>query len=214
MRRLKLTKGFTMIELVVTMAIFAILVALAVPSFESVFNSNRLSGAANEILAGMQSARMEAVRRNARAGFCLTDDPDAAAPACTNNQGAWRGYIVFADDGGCIQQTTADGVGGCVLADRNNGVLDASETAIRSGTFPERVEIFVSNNIDVATPAVIFRGDGFAKLGADSSLLNGTIRACITTTQPPNNRRDVVIANGSQTRVLPASSGAGACNAP
>ena len=193
MQRLTTPKGFTMIELVVTMAILA---------------------TANEILSGVQTARMEAVRRNARAGLCFTDTPDAATPACTNNQAAWRGYIVFADDGGCIQQTTAAGVGGCTLADRNNGVLDASEAAIRTGTFPQRVQVFVSNDIDVATPAVIFRGDGFAKLGADSSLLNGTIRACIVTTQPPNNRRDVTIANGSQTRVLPASSGAGACNAP
>lgn len=57
-------QGFTLIELMVTIAVAAILLAIATPSFTSIINSNRLTGAANEMVATLQAARMEAVRLN------------------------------------------------------------------------------------------------------------------------------------------------------
>src|SRR3546814_3559152 len=56
--------GFTFIELMLTIAVAAILLAIATPSFTSIINSNRLTGAANEMVATLQAARMEAVRLN------------------------------------------------------------------------------------------------------------------------------------------------------
>ena len=91
MRHLKTGSGFTLIELVVTMAVLAILVTLATPSFTSIMNNNRLTSNANEMLTTLQSARMEAVRRNARVVICRNDTPDTAT-ACNTGAGAWLGW--------------------------------------------------------------------------------------------------------------------------
>lgn len=63
-------RGFTLVELMVTVAVAAILMAIATPSFTSIINSNRLTSAANEMVATLQTARMEAVRLNTTVKVC------------------------------------------------------------------------------------------------------------------------------------------------
>ncbi|MBP7370617.1 MAG: GspH/FimT family pseudopilin, partial [Arenimonas sp.] len=75
-------KGFNLIELIVALSVLSILVTLSIPSFTSLFNSNRLTANANEMLSTIQLARMEAVRRNARVVVCRSDNPDVA-PVCS-----------------------------------------------------------------------------------------------------------------------------------
>lgn len=55
-------QGMTLIELMVTVAIFAITAAIAVPSLSNLINSNRLTGIANNLNAALVSARTEAVK--------------------------------------------------------------------------------------------------------------------------------------------------------
>lgn len=63
-------RGFTLVELMVTIAVAAILMAIATPSFTSLINSNRLTSSSNEMVAVIQIARMEAVRLNTTVGVC------------------------------------------------------------------------------------------------------------------------------------------------
>jgi len=56
-------RGFTLIELMVTIAIAAILLAVVVPSFSDLLARRRLEGMANELSADLQYARTEAVSR-------------------------------------------------------------------------------------------------------------------------------------------------------
>ncbi|HEY8099070.1 MAG TPA: GspH/FimT family pseudopilin [Methylobacter sp.] len=56
--------GFTMIELLVVVAIIAILVAMAVPSFSTVFDKQRITSATEAVLADLRWARSEAIKRN------------------------------------------------------------------------------------------------------------------------------------------------------
>lgn len=64
--------GFTLVELMVAVAILAILAVIAVPSLQQAILRNRLTSAANELVATFQLARMEAVRRNRVVEVCPT----------------------------------------------------------------------------------------------------------------------------------------------
>ncbi len=57
-------RGFTLIELMVTIAIFALLLFLALPNYQTWIQNTQLRTAAEAILNGVQLARAEAVRRN------------------------------------------------------------------------------------------------------------------------------------------------------
>ena len=63
-------RGFTLVELMVTVAVAAVLLMIAVPSFRNITLSNRLNTAANDLVNAISVARMEAVKRNASTQFC------------------------------------------------------------------------------------------------------------------------------------------------
>ncbi len=82
----KSTKGFTLIELMVTVALIGVLMSIAAPSFTGIQRNSVLTSTANNILAALNVARAEALKRNATVGF---------APTSGNNLNA--GYVVFVD---------------------------------------------------------------------------------------------------------------------
>ena len=63
--------GFTMTELLIVLAIVAILSAVAAPSFRNMIRDMSVSSAADELVAGLQFARSEAVRINQTTRFSL-----------------------------------------------------------------------------------------------------------------------------------------------
>lgn len=86
--------GFTLIELMVTIAVVAILLAIALPSFQGALRSNRVTTATNEMIASLSLARSEAIRNKGGAGVC----PSSNGTACVGN---WSdGWLVWADANG------------------------------------------------------------------------------------------------------------------
>jgi type IV fimbrial biogenesis protein FimT len=72
-------RGFTLIELMTGIALFAILMMLAMPTFTSMLQNGRLRATGESILAGLQIARTEALRRNQKVEFMLlAANPDPA----------------------------------------------------------------------------------------------------------------------------------------
>jgi len=69
-----LSAGFTMMELMIGIAVFAILTTLAVPAFNQFLQSNRLAGQTNEMVAALQFARSEALKRGSWAELCASAD--------------------------------------------------------------------------------------------------------------------------------------------
>ncbi len=86
--------GFTMVELSIAIAILAILLGLGIPSFYSLLRNASIRSAADSMQAGVQVARMEALRRNERVTFWLVDNVTAACARTV----AGTGWVVSVDD--------------------------------------------------------------------------------------------------------------------
>ncbi len=85
-------KGFTMVEMMVVVAILAIVAAIAFPSFEATLRSNRVATTTNELLASFALARSEALRSPGGAHVCTSTDGET----CTGTD--WeQGWIVWID---------------------------------------------------------------------------------------------------------------------
>jgi type IV fimbrial biogenesis protein FimT len=95
MRRMRTQRGFTLLELMVTLAIAAIILSVGSPSFGEFRRNSRLTSAGNDFLAAVQVARSEAIKRQQPVAVCPTADPDDPAAACS--AGPFTAWIVFVD---------------------------------------------------------------------------------------------------------------------
>ena len=86
-----------MIELVVTIAIAAVLIGLAAPSFTKVLQRNRIATEANSLTADLQYARGQAIKEGMPVTVCISTDQATCSTSSTN----WgAGWIVFSDTNG------------------------------------------------------------------------------------------------------------------
>jgi len=82
-------RGFSLIELMLTLVIAATLMGVAVPAFRGVVNSNRVLTQSNDIVAALNLARSEAITRNATITFCGADTPTSTSCSTTTPWVAW-----------------------------------------------------------------------------------------------------------------------------
>lgn len=76
--------GFTLVELMITVAVLAIIAAMAMPSFANLVRSNRLNASANEMVAMLQTARTAAISNRASGSVCPSTDGATCAAALGN----------------------------------------------------------------------------------------------------------------------------------
>ena len=113
---MKIHSGFTLIELMITLAIVGILLMVGVPSLKTLLQGNQLIASANELISALHVARSEAIKLNSRVSICESSDGKTCAIT-----GSWKnGWIVFVDGNG-NGVTPGDLVGsGVACADDTN----------------------------------------------------------------------------------------------
>lgn len=105
--------GFTIIELMVTVAAASVLLAIAVPSFNQMIVSGRLTAQSNEMVAAMSMARSEAIKRNASVTLCRSDN----SADCVTAAGAWQNWIIRVGTGAgtVVRQGSINNFGGTLV---------------------------------------------------------------------------------------------------
>src|SRR3569833_729215 len=91
-------QGLTLVELMVTVAVMATIMAVGIPSYRYITTSNRVSAEVNGLLLDLQFARSEALKQGRTVSVC----PATSAGACAGNSNLQNGWIVFMDLNGNV----------------------------------------------------------------------------------------------------------------
>lgn len=182
-------RGFTLIELMVSIAVLAILLGIAAPSFRSMTATSNLRGVSNELITTLAQARSEAIKRGGRVTVCMSAD----GVACIATGGWEQGWIMFTDD---------TRVGG-------SASIDAGETVLR--VFPQSSsDIVINGNMTY----VSYGADGLSKT-MSGAFLAGTLQVCNTSTGIADTERARKLTINNAGRVLITKpSVASTCPAP
>lgn len=119
-------KGFTLIELLITLVIAAILVTIAIPNFSGLVQNNRLITQTNTLIADLNFARSEAIKR----GVAVT-----IAPRGDNWTNGWEIRLNGAAEGDYLRHSEAlpenmsvNTAGGNTLTFAKSGAIDNATT--------------------------------------------------------------------------------------
>ena len=89
--------GFSLVELLITISIAAILLTLAAPSFTSFINRNRLTTASDELIASLSYARSEALKRRSTTTLCAKSSTGTLCDTSGVSEDYATGWLVFLD---------------------------------------------------------------------------------------------------------------------
>lgn len=145
--RAKTTRGFTLIEMLVTVAVLVVLVVAVGPSFAEALRSNRLQTQSSALFTALVLTRSEAVKRNHAVVLCKSSD----GATCTTGGNWEQGWLIFPDPDNDGTKTSGDAV------IRAYGALGGGSTLRTGSLYANRV---------------IFRSDGTVS-GQDSFRLCG-----------------------------------------
>lgn len=150
--------GFTIIELMITVGILAILVAIAAPNFSNMVRRNAMDKSLEDLYSSLVLARSESLARARPVTVCPTRNPNDATPLCSAAAADWNtAWIVFVDT-------------------NRNGVIDAA-----SGNTPADELIAVNINENSGFMTLGFTGTPNRVTYTNRGLLNtgaGVFTAC------------------------------------
>lgn len=167
-------RGFTLIELMIVLAVVSTLMSVAAPSMARLTDSVRMTSTANDLLSNLRLARSEGRKRGGRVVLCKSADGRQCAEA-----GGWeQGWIVFHD--------------------RNlNGEVDAGDPVLV-------VQPAVGGGLQVTGNRPVARAVAYSQFGltrtVSGGMLAGTLTICKRSAEP-GPARQLIFSSGGRVRV-------------
>ncbi len=155
--------GFTLIELMISVAVLGVGLALAAPNLSTVIANYRLHSAAEGVINGLNYARAEAVRRNSPVSFTL----DAGGSGWTVAQVAPATTLLSRANGESARVTAASTSASLAVVFTPTGFVDTTGVRLSqlnvsspvAGTETRRIDIFGGGLIRLCDPTVTRAGD-------------------------------------------------------
>lgn len=126
------TKGFSLIELMIALAVAAILLVAAGPSFRDAVRRNKVSGASNALLADITYARSEAINRGNIVSICPSSDQQTCTSSGKAYESGWLVYTYQAGKGVVNTAYTTTASAGAILLRASNARDSVSIQALDS----------------------------------------------------------------------------------
>ena len=188
-------RGFSLVELMVVLALFALLMLAVAPSVGAWLVNLRIRNAADSLVNGLQTARNEAIRRNKTVGFWLVSaaDPAVLANTCVLSSASGSWVVSGSNPAGACAAAPSTTVAPLLVASHPMGDGSAGSIAVSA---------VLADGSSAAT-SVRFNGFGQPVAGAASAtaIANGPIgRIDIQNASNPGNFRSL--------RIVLSSSGA------
>lgn len=144
------SQGFTLIELIITVAIAAIVMAVGIPTFQDTIRESRLTTSNNQFIGALNLARSEAIKRGSRITLCPSQGANC------DSGGYDQGWIVFNDR-------------------NSNATVDAGEAIVRVfEKMPEGMTLTGNGNVDTY---ISYAADGASRLNS-GAFQAGTLTLC------------------------------------
>lgn len=176
-------RGFTLVELMITVVVAGILAMLAVPSFHRLIISNRLTTAASGMSNAINLARLDAIKLNSTTQFCgnsaASNTGDTLGSACGTQAGA-----VYA-----LPQSAA------------------SASEVRT-IVPGITDLIRFSSAGVTGVRFSGQGFGYAPGGSSNSPYTGTVAVICTSDLAYDNRRVISMTAGS---IVATATSTGSC---
>ncbi len=163
--------GFSLIELMVTVSVAAVLMAIAIPAFSSIMAQNQLATATNAARGALMSARQSAVMQGRPVSLCAGTPTEG----CSGDWSAGE-WLVFRDDD-------------------HSGDLDDDERVVRHGRVPAADGAVSLDGNGPFRSALVYVPMGHAER-VSGAFGAGRLRVCVAADLSPNARELVISASG------------------
>ncbi|WP_051202238.1 GspH/FimT family pseudopilin [Ferrimonas senticii] len=120
-------RGFTLLELMITIAIALIVLSISVPSFINLLDSNRLAATRDTLVSSLQRAQQQAMSQSVSAYLCPSDSGNS----CASQWDGVTGWMVFVDRNRDGSYTAATDVIVLVERDMPAQAIEADSALIR-----------------------------------------------------------------------------------
>lgn len=174
----KKSAGFTVLELLMTIAIASILMTVAVPSFRTMILNNRMTANVNDVVSALHLARSEAIRRNLKVSLCVSNANGDNCSANIADTMSTNGWLVITDRG--------------VL-----GTIDGTDTILRNYPPIDTADFNITYNNGLF---VAFNGMGF-----NSNVTNGTFQFCDARGNQAGAARNIIVSPSGRVQSVVAT---------
>lgn len=108
--KIQTQQGFTLYELLTTVLIVGVVLAVGVPNMTAFRQNSRMTAVANDLHSSFHLARTEASRSKDNVTICASLDPEGVAPACDPTAVFENGWIVFQDSNANLTVNAGEGI--------------------------------------------------------------------------------------------------------